>query len=215
MSPGSNHLLPVLALALLGTAWSPLQAQGYVDPMARWRAQIENARRLTVPPPPKGTKELQWNELSPAGWNPGRILERLGVEDLADNDPHVREIEREIRREWDNAPTVTRGDDAPVRMTGYPIIMAEGEGLAKTIILVPYHGACVHRPAPPANQMVVVSLKQGLPRNIGQTPLWITGRLHTLATPTAYGRVAYTMTDASWQKYPAERYPLPQYIPLR
>lgn len=204
----------LLASAVLaGTTGA--RAQYNIDPMAHWRMQIEEARRKTLPAPPKGTRELHWNALSPAGWNPGQILQRLGVRNISDGNPRAREVEAQIQQEWDKAPTVPLNDDSPVRMTGYPIILGAGEGLARTILLVPYRGACIHSPAPPANQMVMVSFKQGLPRNMDTTALWVTGKIHVLAAPTPYGRVAYTMSDATWQKYPVEKYTLPQYVPLR
>lgn len=206
--------------ALLGLA-SPTLLPGWalaeynVDPMARWRAQIEDARRKTIPPPPKGVRELHWNDLSPPGWNPGQILQRLGVRKMSDGDPGARKLEAEIQREWDLAPTVALEVLTPVRMTGYPILLTPGEGLARSILLVPYFGACIHKPSPPANQMVMVSFKSGLPRNMDTTALWVTGRIHVLASPTPYGRVGYTMTEASWLRYPVDKYPLPQYVPLR
>lgn len=213
--PLISALLPALVLVLLVAGSISTHAQTPKDPLAHWRDQIENARRLTVPPPPKGVRDARWNELSPPGWNPGQILQRLGVATLGDDDPRAKEIEAEIRREWDNAPTAVPPDEAPIRLTGYPVFLAGGDTLARTILLVPYHGACIHRPAPPANQMVLVSFKQGLPRNMDNAPIWITGKVHALSTQTLHGRVAYTMLDAKWQKYPVEKYPLPQYIPLR
>lgn len=194
-----------------GTAF----AEYNIDPMSHWRAQIEDARRKNVPPPPRGVREMHWNTLSPAGWNPGQILQRLGVRAVSDGEPGARQVEAEIQREWDKAPTVPLNDDTPVRMTGYPTMLDAGEGLAKTILLVPYRGACIHRPSPPANQMVMVTFRSGIPRNMDATSIWVTGKIYALAAPTPYGRVAYTMPDAQWQKYPVEKYPLPQYIPLR
>ena len=194
-----------------GTAF----AEYNIDPMAHWRTQIEDARRKTIPAPPKGVREMHWNALSPAGWNPGLILQRLGVMKTSDGEPAARQIEAEIQREWDKAPTVPLTKDTPVRMTGYPVMLGAGDGLAKTILLVPYRGACIHRPSPPANQMVMVTFKSGIPRNMDTTSIWVTGKIYALAAPTPYGRVAYTMLDAQWQKYPVEKYPLPQYIPLR
>ena len=210
---------PILILTT-ALAWSCVGtnvafAEYTIDPMAHWRAQIEDARRKSVPAPPRGVREMHWNSLSPAGWNPGQILQRLGVRDLSDGDPAAKQVEAEIQREWDQAPTVPLTQDTPVRMTGYPILLSDGDGLVRTILLVPYRGACIHRPSPPANQMVMVTFKSGIPRNMDTTAIWVTGKIYPLAAPTQYGRVAYTMLEAQWQKYPIEKYPLPQYIPLR
>ena len=122
---------------------------------------------------------------------------------------------QEINREWDMAQTVVASDDAPVRLAGYPIMLDEGEGLSSTIILVPYQGNGILRPRPPANQMVLVVLKKGLPRNMADQPIWITGRMYPVATPTQHGKVGYLMPEGKWGKYPIEKYPLPPYVPLR
>ena len=211
------HLRKLLltAASLLCASWAGAMDQPPQDPLTHWRTHIEAARLKTVPPPAKGVRETRWNELSPPGWNPGKILQRLGVAEVDDGDPGAKDVQAEIRREWDNAPTVPPPDDAPIRLTGFPVLLENSGGLAKSIILVPYYGAGIHRPSPPANQMVMVYFKHGLPRNLGQSPIWISGRMYPLAASTAHGRVGYTMPDAKWQKFPVDKYPLPQYIPLR
>ena len=65
------HLKPSLAsvlaaLAALAMAAAPARAEYNIDPMAHWRAQIEDARRKTIPAPPKGVRELHWNEIGRA-----------------------------------------------------------------------------------------------------------------------------------------------------
>lgn len=189
--------------------------------MASWREQIDEARRKKIPPPPKGVRNTQWFELSPRDWNPARILHELGAsrEPHGDHrsekdDPKALAVEAQVQRAWDNAPTVPAPDDAPIRLTGYAVMLDAGDGLAKTILLAPYHGVGMDRHAPLANQMVIVTFKQGLPRNLAQTPVWIAGRMYALVTPTVHGRVACTMPDAVWQKFPHDRYPLPCYRPL-
>lgn len=212
LSRSFGKALVLLVLACTGAGAHQLNRDS--EPMGRWREQIDNARRLAVPPPPKGVRDVQWEELSPRGWNPGKIMQRLGVSKVSATDPQYRDVETEILREWDRAPTVAIADTNPIRLTGYSIILGEGQGLVKTIILVPYHGHGIHRPPAPANQRVMVSLKHGLPRNMGETPIWVTGQIHPLGAPTLAGWVGYTMTDATWQKFPVSQYPLPRYNPL-
>ena len=208
--------LPVLACLSVLTALllmaTDAKGQNVVE---LFRERVEAARRLSVPKPPAGVRELQWHALSPPGWDPGKFLKQLNIANLQDSDPRAAQAAAQIRAEWDSAPAVTFTDDAPVRLTGFPVMLDPGEGLSKTILLVPYYGACVHRPAPPANQMVLVVLKSGLPRNMASQPIWITGRIYPLRVPTVHGKVAYSMPEATWTKYPQEKYPMPQYVPLR
>ena len=208
------QLLPatvlIWAAAVGGAAAGPEQ-----DPMARWYARVEAARLASVPPPPKGVRELQWQQLSPPGWSPTKILQRVGVDALVDTDPAVLAKMDEIRHEWDLAPTVALAEGTVVRLTGFPLVLDEMAGSARTIIVAPYYGACVHKPAPPANQMVVVALRNAFPAHMQQQPVWIVGKIVTQATPTRYGRAAYLMVDARWEPYPYQKYPLPRYQPLR
>ena len=210
-----RRLLLAATFALAGTGRlgaTEKPAQTVVENM---RARVEAARLLSVPKPPPGVRELRWQELSPPGFNPGRYLEELDIAALSDSDPRAAQALEKIRRVWDAAPAVRFADDHPVRLTGYPILLEPGQGLSRAILLVPYYGACIHRPAPPANQMVMVVLKNPMPRNMDHLPVWIMGRIYPASTSTQHGRVAYTITEGTWVKYPHEKYPMPQYVPLR
>lgn len=215
--PMNHHCFRLLLLLAALSTWAAAGAapSDHPDPMARWRARVEAARLATVPAPPKGVRDLQWQQLSPPGWNPGQILTRLGVDSLQDSDPASQAKMLEIRQEWDRAPVVAQVEGTTVRLTGFPLVLDEMAGSARTILVAPYYGACVHKPAPPANQMVVVALKNAFPANMQQQPLWITGKLVVQSTPTRYGRAAYLMVDAKWEPYPYQKYPLPQYQQLR
>ena len=211
----------VLSIACVSNAL----AQFPLDTRTSRQVQIEEARRKNIPPPAKDVRDTQWHALSPKDWNPARFLRELrnaSPDDgndhghgNADSDPQAAALNARIQREWDSAPTVAASDDAPIRLTGFAIMLGKGDTLAKTVLLVPYYGVGIKRPPPPANQMVVVTFRQGLPRNLEQEPIWVTGRLYPLASPTVYGRVAYAMPDARWQKFPLGSYPLPRYKPLR
>ncbi len=187
-------------------------AQNAVENM---RARVEAARLLSVPKPPPGVRDLRWHELSPPGYNPGRYLQQLDIGRLGDSDPRAVQAMQKIQQEWDAAPAVSFADDQPVRLTGFPILLEPGQGLSRSILLVPYYGACIHRPSPPANQMVMVVLKNPMPRNMDHLPIWVLGRIYPARTATQYGKAAYTITEGTWIKYPYEKYPMPQYIPLR
>lgn len=210
-----RRLLLTAAPLLLGHGWVHAIEAPAQNAVENFRARVEAARLLSVPKPLAGVRDVRWNELSPPGWNPGRFLQQLDIGKVGDNDPRGVRAQEQIRLEWDNAPAVSFTDDAPVRLTGFPILLDPGEGLSKAILLVPYYGACIHKPTPPANQMVLVVLKMGLPENMASLPIWITGRIYAARTDTQYGKVAYTITQGSWAKYPYEKYPMPQYVPLR
>lgn len=64
-----------------------------------------------------------------------------------------------------------------VTMPGFALPLEFTDQTVKEFLLVPYVGACIHSPAPPANQIVFVTLRQGYKiENIFQ-PVMITGRM--------------------------------------
>ncbi|MBT3139716.1 DUF3299 domain-containing protein [Phaeobacter gallaeciensis] len=65
-----------------------------------------------------------------------------------------------------------------VRIPGY-VIPLEFEGQKVTsFLLVPYAGACIHTPPPPANQMVHVTYPDGIEVSGLFTPVWIEGKMN-------------------------------------
>jgi uncharacterized protein len=155
--------------------------------------------------------DLPWASLSPPGWRPQALLDRLGVEQLDDKDPRSTAILAEVQREWQKAPPVKAVPAARVRMTGFAVMLDDGQAPVRQILLVPYYGACIHSPPPPANQVVLVTLDSDLPRTMYQFPVWITGTLQIKPATTRHGRALYRMDDASWERYPWPRRPMPIY----
>jgi len=68
-------------------------------------------------------------------------------------------------------------DKRVIRMAGYALPLEfTGKGVTE-FLLVPYVGACIHSPPPPANQMVFVKLKQSFVIKDLYTPVMVTGRM--------------------------------------
>lgn len=66
-----------------------------------------------------------------------------------------------------------------VRLPGY-VLPLEMDGLKVTeFLLVPYVGACIHEPVPPANQIVLVTYAQGIEVDGRFTPVWVQGKMIT------------------------------------
>jgi len=170
-------------------------------------AASEQATGASVAPPP----DLGWAQLSPPGYRAQAVLDRLGVNQLEDRDARAEGILAEVRREWQKAPPVARLPDGPVRMTGFAVVLEDGDKPVRQILLVPYYGACIHSPPPPANQAVLVTLTQALPRKMYQFPIRVIGRLTQKSSVTIHGKVVYRMDDAHWEPHPWPRQPLPVY----
>jgi hypothetical protein len=67
-------------------------------------------------------------------------------------------------------------------------------------LLVPYFGACIHTPPPPANQIIDVT--PGRPAQFRvMTPVWVTGVLHAQHSDTALGASGYRMNADEVESY--------------
>ena len=70
-------------------------------------------------------------------------------------------------------------NEQQVRLPGY-VLPLEMNGLKITeFLLVPYVGACIHEPVPPANQIVLVKYAQGIEVDGRFTPVWVQGKMIT------------------------------------
>lgn len=93
-------------------------------------------------------------------------------------------------------------DQLVVRMPGYilPLDFAE-HGAAQEFLLLPYHGACVHTPPPPPNQ--IVYLRSPEPIRFGSLwePVWVEGRMEIERVDTDLAATAYAMTLRQVEPY--------------
>ncbi|WP_271003949.1 DUF3299 domain-containing protein, partial [Listeria seeligeri] len=64
-----------------------------------------------------------------------------------------------LRSAWDEAPTVSSFAGHDVRIMGYVVPLESGPSGIREFLLVPYFGACIHTPPPPANQIIFVRLE--------------------------------------------------------
>ncbi|MGI9409942.1 MAG: DUF3299 domain-containing protein [Hyphomicrobiaceae bacterium] len=72
-----------------------------------------------------------------------------------------------------------------VRMAGYLLPLEFSDEGVTDFLLVPYVGACIHVPPPPANQIVFVRLTKKFKVDDLFTAVWVSGNLKTKATSKA------------------------------
>ena len=140
---------------------------------------------------PSAPRTIGWEQLIPAGWDPYKDLKALNLQSLKDNDPKAEEALKKMRQMWDNAPINPLILGQNVRLPGYLVPLEDlPEGL-KEFLLVPYFGACVHSPPPPANQIVHVKLDQAVKRFRSMDTVWVTGTLSATKTDSHMGVASY------------------------
>jgi len=81
-----------------------------------------------------------------------------------------------------------------VKIAGYMVPFDDGFDEAVDFLVVPTAGACVHTPAPPANQIVYASMVTGRPAKVEVIySVWVSGRLEIGSTDSPYGQAGFKL----------------------
>lgn len=92
-------------------------------------------------------------------------------------------------------------DGAYIRMPGYIIPLDISSAGVTEFMLVPYVGACIHTPPPPANQLVMVSARDPWPGDQLWDPVWVTGTMLTRLQSTDLGQTGYFIAADEMEIY--------------
>lgn len=154
---------------------------------------------------PAGVTEIEWAALMPSDWNPRKALDGIDLAALSDNDPKANALLDKLRKELDRAPVVKALDGQRVRIAGFVVTLERSDKGVSEFLLVPYFGACIHTPPPPANQIVHVLPAAPVPPDKAIFPVWVTGTLKTVSAVTLEGAAGYRIADARVEEYPWRR----------
>lgn len=161
-----------------------------------------NTPCIAATPSVNGTyREAGWDELMPKDWDPAKAFRggNLGV--FSDSDPRVIKMMRDMRDVWDNAPTNNAMDGAVIRLPGYVVPLDETSAGMKEFLLVPYFGACIHTPPPPANQIVHVAVSKPAKGVHMMDAVWVSGTLKVVRGDSVMGVSGYQMQAAQIDPY--------------
>ena len=153
---------------------------------------------------PGAVREIAWDELMPKDWDPMKEIGATDPGQLKDGDPRAAELMKKMQAAFDNAPANPAMDGAQVKIPGYIVPLEQKKaGEITEFLLVPYFGACIHTPPPPANQILHVRPRQGAKFRSMDT-VWVTGKLQTLRNDSMMGVSGYHVTADSVTKYSNE-----------
>ena len=91
------------------------------------------------------------------------------------------------------APVVAALDGKRVRIGGYVVSLDFDATKVKEFLLVPFVGACIHVPPPPANQLVYVKSEPGFEVTGMFDPVWVTGVLKATTAHTGLAEAGYSL----------------------
>ena len=151
--------------------------------------------------------QLKWDQLVPPG--PPKALKPFFAGRSTDpNNPHGGGAAPQQGPEgkWMSTPTAPTGagpqtapvvqslDGKRVHIGGYVVPLDFDATRVKEFLLVPFVGACIHVPPPPANQIVYVKAEQGFDMKATFEPVWVTGTLTVTPAFTGLAEAGYTLT---------------------
>ncbi len=148
---------------------------------------------LTAVDPNAPAETLSWADLMPQ-----EELETLQALNDGSADPSLMAQftgQSPIAEQMGTFNVVEDLDQLVVRMPGYilPLDYAT-QGQAREFLLLPYHGACVHYPPPPPNQIVYLRSPYPIQFNSLWEPVWVEGRMEIERQDTDLAAAAYAMT---------------------
>ena len=146
-------------------------------------------------------RTITWDALVPAGWDPFKDFKDLNFQMLDDGDPRAGAMLKKMREVWDNAPVNPALVGQQVRIPGFVVPLEDSKDGLKEFLLVPYFGACIHSPPPPANQIVHVLPRSPAKGLRSMDAVWITGTLSTGRTDSYMGAASYRIEALSVVPY--------------
>ncbi len=131
-------------------------------------------------------REITWDDLIPPGVPYAEIIGEGEIDEINDTWNPVYDA---------NAVKLNEAlDGAYIRMPGYIIPMSYSGTGVTDFILVPYVGACIHVPPPPANQLVFATTREPWPSNQLWDAVWATGTMRTQLQTTEIAETGYALS---------------------
>lgn len=186
----------ILAFALI------FAAPAAANPTPQKQPEYRVGDRLAPAAPARTRAQtITWDDLLPPGWDPVKALDGLNLDQLSDNDPRAMEALEKLRAMWNAAPTHPGITGRTIRIPGFMVPLEFGKREVTEFLLVPYFGACIHVPPPPANQIIHVTSARPVRTQTYMDAVWIEGSLEIAKTQTEMGDAGYRMRAARVTPY--------------
>lgn len=170
------------------------------------RNKTDNKQKQASKPIVKnGYLQLDWDNLIAPGYETDTILAKY--EPLIQEIPHgseaAFELYQKMEEEFNNAPPNPNLADQKVSIPGFIAPLDQVNGMITEFLLVPYFGACIHYPPPPANQTVHVKIAADYAIHVDDSydPIWVSGQLLIDNSNTEIGNASYQINNALISPY--------------
>ena len=138
-------------------------------------------------------REIKWDELVPADWDPREIFKGIDMRMLDDADPRAQRALEKLRETWSNAPPNAGMNGTRIRIPGFIVPLERKGNQITQFLLVPYFGACIHSPPPPSNQIIHVFPFKPVKDAQTMDAVWASGTLEVARSETGLGNASYRL----------------------
>jgi hypothetical protein len=193
----SRFSLFVLAAFAILAVFASFPMQGNAESSAASKADGPPANTPKTAP---GYRAITWDDLLPKDWNPLEAFKDMDFSQIRDDDPRAIAALQKLKTAWDDAPIEASLDGQRIRLAGFVIPLdSEGQNVSEALLL-PYFGACIHSPPPPANQIIhVVFAKPAKMRMMDA--FWISGKLSAQRGDSGLGVYGYLLSAERAEPY--------------
>ena len=156
-----------------------------------------------------GYQKITWDDLLNEEWYQQMKKDMASYGRMAflkDGSEEAEKLMASMRKKLDEAPIAPKYVNQKIRMPGFVVPLDAVRNGQREFLLVPYFGACIHTPPPPANQIVLVTPHPKL--NLSKTlesmdVIWVEGELKDARTTTASGVSGYSLEAVQIYPYKA------------
>ena len=153
--------------------------------------------------------EILWDDLIPDDFtppeNPFATMSQEEIDKLMDGSEESKAELAKLEEIYNYAPVVDNLDGKRVKLPAYVTPLEyNAESLATEFLLVPYVGACIHVPPPPANQIVhALSAREVKIPNM-YDPVWAVGVIRAETTQSSLAESGYKLEVETIMPYTFE-----------
>lgn len=152
-------------------------------------------------PAREGYATVDWSDLIPPGQSAQEVYEKFEQQllEVEYGSKEADELYAAIEAEFDTEAVNTELDGQNIRLAGFVAPLTFDDEVITEFLLVPNFGACIHVPAPPPNQtiMVTVEREDGLTIKESWGAVWVEGTLTAAPATTDLATASYTFTGAT------------------
>ncbi|MFK8083071.1 MAG: DUF3299 domain-containing protein [Granulosicoccus sp.] len=142
--------------------------------------------------------DLMWDDLIPDDFvqpeNPFITMSQEAIDKLMDGSEESDAELARLEAEFNYAPVVAELDGKRVKIPAYVTPLEfTGASSMKEFLLVPYVGACIHTPPPPANQVVHAQSPEAIEIPDIYDAVWAIGTIRTTTVKSDLAESGYKL----------------------